>query len=83
MFRNAWAGVTPARPPSVGPASGAVRSEPTTEPTALVARLSEQFDGEVPELQVRRPTLEDVYLRLLGSDIGTEADISGERELLS
>lgn len=64
-------------------ASGAVRSEPTTEPTALVARLSEQFDGEVPELQVRRPTLEDVYLRLLGSDIGTEADISGERELLS
>jgi ABC-2 type transport system ATP-binding protein len=25
-----------------------------------------RFDGEVPELEVRRPSLEDVYLDLIG-----------------
>lgn len=48
--------------------------EETREPTALVRRLEESFGGEVPGLTVARPTLEDVYLRLIGfsSSIGEE-----------
>ena len=37
-----------------------------TRPRA-VAELAARFDGEVPELTVSRPTLEDVYLRLIGA----------------
>jgi ABC-2 type transport system ATP-binding protein len=44
---------------------GTVHTERTTDPTATVLRLASQFGGQVPELQVRRPTLEDVYLRLV------------------
>ncbi|GAA1509444.1 ABC transporter ATP-binding protein [Kribbella lupini] len=39
----------------------------TDEPTAEVARLMTRFGGEVPELQVRRPSLEDIYLDLIGA----------------
>lgn len=45
---------------------GMTRTERTTEPTALITRLSEQFAGEVPELQVVRPSLEEVYLSMIG-----------------
>jgi ABC-2 type transport system ATP-binding protein len=38
----------------------------TDTPTRAVRELSERFDGEVPELTVTRPSLEDVYLRLIG-----------------
>lgn len=41
-------------------------SERTTTPTRLVARLAEQYAGEVPGLQVLRPSLEDVYLAMIG-----------------
>jgi ABC-2 type transport system ATP-binding protein len=37
----------------------------TATPAALVAQLSAHFGGEVPELTVTRPTLEDVYLRMI------------------
>lgn len=43
---------------------GAVRGVRTDTPTRTVAELAARFD-EVPELQVLRPTLEDVYLGLL------------------
>ncbi|QGQ18635.1 ATP-binding cassette domain-containing protein [Cellulomonas sp. JZ18] len=46
-------------------ADGVVHEEATDTPTALVARLAERF-GEVPGLQVLRPSLEDVYLELIG-----------------
>jgi ABC-2 type transport system ATP-binding protein len=40
----------------------------TDQPTAEVARLMAEHGGsEVPELEVRRPSLEDVYLELIGS----------------
>ena len=42
------------------------RSVETAEPTKLVTQLAERFGGEVPGLTVVRPTLEDVYLRLIG-----------------
>ncbi|GAT65440.1 ABC transporter [Planomonospora sphaerica] len=38
----------------------------TDAPTRAVRELSERFDGEVPELTVTRPSLEDVYLGLIG-----------------
>jgi ABC-2 type transport system ATP-binding protein len=45
---------------------GEPRSLITSEPTRVVGELAARFDGEVPALQVHRPTLEDVYLRLIG-----------------
>ncbi len=39
----------------------------TDAPTRLVAELSERFGGEVPGLTVSRPTLEDVYLSMIGA----------------
>ncbi|HEY3483322.1 MAG TPA: ABC transporter ATP-binding protein [Streptomyces sp.] len=47
---------------------GTARSEETDTPTRAVAELSRRFDGEIPELRVTRPTLEDVYLRLIGQE---------------
>ncbi|WP_460433254.1 ABC transporter ATP-binding protein [Angustibacter speluncae] len=44
---------------------GARRTERTATPTQLVATLADVFDGEVPELTVTRPTLEDTYLSLV------------------
>lgn len=41
-------------------------TEETDHPTATVQRLSAQYGGEVPELTVRRPSLEDIYLRMIG-----------------
>jgi len=46
---------------------GEPREARTSEPTRFVQELAAQFDGEIPELAVRRPTLEDVYLRLVGA----------------
>jgi ABC-2 type transport system ATP-binding protein len=37
----------------------------TAVPTRLVADLTARFGGEVPELTVTRPSLEDVYLRMI------------------
>ena len=51
---------------------GGHRTEATSEPTAVVTRLAARLGGEVPHLQVRRPTLEDVYLSMIGSGQSTE-----------
>ncbi len=53
-----------------------LREAPTATPTAVVAALAERFaPGEVPGLQVVRPSLEDVYLSLIGeADVAVEAD---------
>ncbi|MFI6583582.1 ABC transporter ATP-binding protein [Embleya sp. NPDC050493] len=40
----------------------------SAEPTADVARLAARFGGEIPHLTVTRPSLEDVYLDLIGAD---------------
>ncbi len=45
---------------------GARRSEATSTPTAFVSGLAARFPGEVPDLAVARPTLEDVYLQMIG-----------------
>jgi ABC-2 type transport system ATP-binding protein len=38
----------------------------TATPTAFVQELAARFPGEVPDLAVNRPTLEDVYLTMIG-----------------
>jgi ABC-2 type transport system ATP-binding protein len=48
-----------------------IREVRTDHPTAEVARLMAEYDGEVPELQVRRPSLEDIYLELIGAVAAT------------
>jgi ABC-2 type transport system ATP-binding protein len=45
---------------------GARRTEATVTPTAFVRELAGRFPGEIPELAVARPTLEDVYLQMIG-----------------
>ncbi len=47
---------------------GAAQSMRTDHPTLLLRELVTRFDGEIPELSVMRPSLEDVYLHLTGSD---------------
>ena len=38
----------------------------TSNPTDEVVNLSKQFNGPIPELQVLRPNLEEIYLRMIG-----------------
>jgi len=43
-----------------------IKSEKTDNPTAVVSSLASRFNGEVPELVVTRPSLEDIYLEMIG-----------------
>ena len=43
-----------------------IKFEKTDNPTALVSSLATRFNGEVPELVVTRPSLEDIYLEMIG-----------------
>jgi ABC-2 type transport system ATP-binding protein len=47
-----------------------LKSEQTDNPTALVCKLSELFENEIPELTVKRSSLEDVYLEMIGGADG-------------
>ncbi|WP_225752975.1 ABC transporter ATP-binding protein [Actinotalea sp. Marseille-Q4924] len=49
---------------------GVRREERTAAPTAFVAALAGRLGAEVPDLEVRRPTLEEVYLALIGESGG-------------
>jgi len=42
------------------------RSVQTDTPTRVVAELAGRFSGEIPELSVTRPSLEDIYLAMIG-----------------
>ena len=43
-----------------------IKSEKTDNPTAVIAALAATFNGEIPELVVTRPSLEDIYLEMIG-----------------
>jgi ABC-2 type transport system ATP-binding protein len=43
-----------------------IKSEKTDNPTAVIAALSAHFNGEIPELVVTRPSLEDIYIEMIG-----------------
>jgi ABC-2 type transport system ATP-binding protein len=47
---------------------GVLHEELTDNPTEVVRKLATQFPGEVPELQVLRPSLEDIYLSMIGEN---------------
>ena len=51
---------------------GSRRSVRTAEPTRTVAELAATFGGEVPGLSVTRPTLEDIYLAMVGLAVTTQ-----------
>jgi ABC-2 type transport system ATP-binding protein len=46
---------------------GERRTIVTAEPTRIVKELAARFDAEIPGLEITRPTLEDVYLRLIAA----------------
>ena len=50
---------------------GTTREERTVTPTRMVTELADRLGGEIPGLQIRRPTLEDTYLELIGYDTST------------
>lgn len=43
-----------------------IKTQVTDNPTAVVSSLTSQFNGEIPELTVTRPSLEDIYLKMIG-----------------
>jgi len=45
---------------------GVTKSEKSENPTALVSQLAARFNGNVPELSVKRASLEDIYLEMIG-----------------
>ena len=47
--------------------SGISREEATDSPTEFVKNLSQRLAGEIPELAVHRPSLEDIYLSMIGA----------------
>ncbi len=51
-----------------------IHAEHTATPTALVTALAARLGGEIPELTVSKPSLEDIYLDLIGthSESGAE-----------
>lgn len=53
---------------------GRPRAERTAEPAALVAALNAEFGGEPPNLEVIRPSLEDIYLDLVAEHAAGAAD---------
>ena len=45
--------------------NGKAHSMMTKSPTASVQELASRFSGEIPDLRVERPTLEDIYLQMI------------------
>ncbi|RAN77515.1 ABC transporter [Bacillus sp. SRB_336] len=56
---------------------GVVRSERTSTPSALAARLYSEAGREVEGLEITRPSLEDIYLDLVGAQRGAADDVEG------
>jgi ABC-2 type transport system ATP-binding protein len=46
--------------------NGKVQEVLSKNPTEEVMKLSQKFNGQIPELQVLRPNLEEIYLRMIG-----------------
>jgi len=57
--------------------NGEVKKISTAQPTQTVLELAARFGGEVPELQVVRPSLEDIYISMI-SKIENGSSLSGE-----
>jgi ABC-2 type transport system ATP-binding protein len=46
--------------------STGIQIEKSDNPTSVVAKLATQFNGEIPELTITRPSLEDIYIKMIG-----------------
>ncbi|MCU1402912.1 MAG: transporter [Microbacteriaceae bacterium] len=57
---------------------GTLHEERTHEPATLVARLVSESGGEPDSIEIVRPSLEDVYLRLVGDAAAATADLAAE-----
>ena len=51
------------------------RTEHTGTPTAFVTALAATFGGEIPELTISKPSLEDIYLELIGAHTHTTEEV--------
>jgi len=49
--------------------NGDEKSIETDSPTEVVKQLFSQFSGEIPGLQIVRPSLEDIYIKMIGENI--------------
>lgn len=47
---------------------GSLHQVETNSPTEMVTKLIAEFDGEIPSLSVKRPTLEEIYLEMIGEN---------------
>ena len=56
---------------------GTPQEELTDAPTRLVGELTTRFGGEIPGLQVLRPSLEDVYLSMIQGQESSEIKSDG------
>ena len=57
---------------------GLLHKEETERPSESVKRLLDEFRGEIPSLSVKRPTLEEIYLKMIGES--SEEDLEGANE---
>lgn len=46
--------------------SGSLHHELTDTPTEFLRTLATRIPGEIPELSVSRPSLEEIYLQMIG-----------------
>ena len=48
--------------------NGVIQELQSDNPTSEILQLSEKFAGEIPELTVTRPSLEEIYLSMIGGE---------------
>jgi ABC-2 type transport system ATP-binding protein len=46
--------------------NGVQRHHCTDSPTEFIRTLTERIPGEIPELKITKPTLEEIYLQMIG-----------------
>lgn len=59
---------------------GVLHKEETERPSESVKRLLEEFRGEIPSLSVKRPTLEEIYLEMIGESAAEDFESSNEAQ---
>jgi ABC-2 type transport system ATP-binding protein len=59
--------------------NGQIQEIETNTPTKLISELSARFNGEIPQLSVIRPSLEDIYLKMIENN-SAEAKLALENE---
>ena len=59
---------------------GVAHQQRTTEPASLVARLHAEAGGEPPGLEITRPSLEDIYLDMVGNHAAASTAAAQEKE---